>query len=70
MTTTTGHGAGTDRHFGEEGKRLSSPSRRTPAWTSSTTPVCIHKLDGGFRFKAVLSEHGSRPELMKGVAGA
>ena len=54
----------------EEGKRLSSPSRRTPAWTSSTTPVCIHKLDGGFRFKAVLSKHGSRLELMKGVAGA
>jgi hypothetical protein len=32
--------------------------------------VCDRKLDGGFRFKAVLSEHGSRLELMKGVAGA
>ena len=48
----------------------SSPSRRTRAWTSPTMSVHDRKIDGGFRFKAVLSEHGSRLELMKGVAGA
>jgi hypothetical protein len=38
--------------------------------SGTKTSVCDRKLDGGFRFKAVLSEHGSRLELMKGVAGA
>ena len=54
----------------EEASGWSSPSGRTRAWTSSTGSVCDRKHDGGFRFKAVLSEHGSRLELMKGVAGA
>jgi hypothetical protein len=35
-----------------------------------STSVRDRKIDGGFRFKAMLSEHGIRLELLKGVAGA
>jgi len=53
-----------------EGKRLVLAIEEDAGWTSCTTSVRDRKIDGGFRFRAVLSEHGTQLELMKGVAGA
>jgi hypothetical protein len=38
--------------------------------SSASTSVRDRKIDGGFRFEAMLREHGIRLELLKGVAGA
>jgi hypothetical protein len=54
----------------EEGKRLVLAIEEDPGVDILHESVCDRKLDGGYRLKAVLSEHGNRLELMKGVAGA
>jgi len=54
----------------EEGKRLVLAIKEDAGVDILPMSVCDRKLDVGFRFKAVLSEHSSRLELMKGVAGA